>query len=50
MPGLKVEDWPLPDPEGHSLDQVRSIRDQVRERVVDLLNQEGWGQPETSAR
>jgi arsenate reductase len=37
VPGLKVEDWPLEDPKGKPLEQVRQIRDQIRERVEDLL-------------
>jgi arsenate reductase (thioredoxin) len=42
VPGLEVRDWPLADPKGQSLDQVRSIRDQVRTRVIGLLDEEGW--------
>jgi glycerol uptake facilitator-like aquaporin len=42
VPGLKVMDWPLPDPKGQGLDQVRSIRDEVRRRVLALLRAEGW--------
>ena len=42
VPGLEVQDWPLPDPKGQPLDQVRAIRDQVRTRVIGLLDQEGW--------
>ena len=42
VPGLEVEDWPLPDPKGQPLDQVRAIRDQVRARVIALMDQEGW--------
>jgi arsenate reductase len=43
VPGLRVEDWPLHDPRGRSIDAVRAIRDEVRERVVALLAAEGWG-------
>ena len=42
VPGLRVMDWPLPDPKGQGLDQVRSIRDEVRRRVLALLRAEGW--------
>lgn len=42
VPGLRLEDWPLSDPAGASLDDVRAIRDAVRERVVDLLEREQW--------
>ena len=32
-----VEDWDVPDPAGQPLDVVREIRDEIRERVVDLV-------------
>ena len=32
-PGKRYEDWDLPDPAGRSLEEVRGIRDQIRERV-----------------
>jgi len=35
----KVEDWGIEDPRGKSLDQIRSIRDKIRERVRDLIHQ-----------
>jgi arsenate reductase (thioredoxin) len=38
VPGLQQEDWPLDDPKGRSLDDVRRIRDEIRRRVVELLN------------
>jgi arsenate reductase len=30
-------DWPLTDPKGQSIDQVRAIRDEIRARVEALL-------------
>jgi arsenate reductase len=30
-------DWPLPDPKGQSIDQVRAIRDELRTRVEAFL-------------
>jgi arsenate reductase len=42
VPGLRREDWPLPDPKGQPMEQVRRIRDEVRARVEALLEQEGW--------
>jgi arsenate reductase len=41
VPGLRRDDWPLRDPKGLAIDEVRAIRDEVRERVRDLLSQ-GW--------
>ncbi len=37
VPGLAVEDWPLEDPKGKSKERVREIRDEIRERVDELL-------------
>ena len=42
VPGLKRDDWPLPDPKGRPIDEVRQIRDEIRARVVALLE----GEPE----
>ena len=38
VPGVMRNDWPLEDPKGRSLDDVRRIRDEIRGRVVELLN------------
>ena len=38
VPGVTRNDWPLDDPKGRSLDDVRRIRDEIRRRVVELLN------------
>lgn len=42
VPGLKKIDWPLTDPKGQSLDAVRAIRDEIRQRVADLTTQNNW--------
>lgn len=42
VPGLAREDWPLEDPKGRPLERVREIRDEVRARVVALLERRGW--------
>jgi len=42
VPGLKRDDWPLEDPKGQPLDHVRAIRDEIRDRVTNLLDAEGW--------
>jgi arsenate reductase len=41
VPGLRREDWPLPDPKGQPLAAVRLIRDDIRDRVRALLTREG---------
>jgi arsenate reductase (thioredoxin) len=42
VPGLRRLDWPLEDPKGQGLIRVRQIRDEVRERVLQLLATERW--------
>jgi arsenate reductase len=42
VPGLRRADWPLQDPKGQSANQVREIRDNIRKRVSQLLQEEGW--------
>ena len=36
-PGRRYEDWDLPDPAGMTVDRVRPIRDEIRQRVMALL-------------
>lgn len=36
-PGKRYEDWQLEDPAGQGLEQVREIRDEIRQRVETLL-------------
>jgi arsenate reductase (thioredoxin) len=43
VPGLRREDWPLEDPKGKPVERVREIRDEIRARIVSLLDREGWG-------
>jgi arsenate reductase len=40
-PGQRHLDWDLPDPAGLDLDQIRPIRDEIRQRVVALLGELG---------
>lgn len=47
VPGLKRDDWPLPDPKGLPLPRVREIRDALRERVEQLIQREGWARRTT---
>ncbi len=41
VPGKRYEDWLLTDPFGKSVDEVRPVRDEIRRRVVDLLDSLG---------
>ena len=38
VPGLRRDDWPLTDPKGRALDEVRAIRGDIRNRVIILLD------------
>jgi len=41
VPGLRRDDWPLSDPKGRALEEVRAIRDEVKCRVLNLVQNEG---------
>lgn len=38
-PGKRYEDWQLDDPVGQSIETVRKIRDEIKNRVVKLLSE-----------
>ena len=40
VPGLRRDDWPLRDPKGLPMDEVRLIRDDIKGRVQVLLQNE----------
>lgn len=40
--GLEKEDWPTPDPKGQSIEDVRQIRDSLKQRVSDLVHRRKW--------
>jgi len=42
VPGLRTEDWPLRDPKGLPTEEVRTIRDEIGDRVQALLSREGF--------
>jgi protein-tyrosine-phosphatase len=37
FPGKRYEDWVLEDPAGKGVESVRPIRDEIKRRVLDLL-------------
>jgi protein-tyrosine-phosphatase len=43
VPSLRRDDWPLRDPKGLSQAEVRSIRDEIKARVQNLLEAESVG-------
>ena len=42
VPGAKRDDWPLEDPKGKSIERIREIRDEIRDRVAALIETENW--------
>ena len=38
-PGVRYENWPLPDPQGWDLDGIRGLRDHLDARVTQLLTE-----------
>jgi arsenate reductase len=40
VPGLRRADWPLQDPKGLPMDEVRAIRETIRSHVQQLVDQE----------
>jgi arsenate reductase len=40
-PGKRYEDWTLDDPAGQGIEAVRPIRDEIRGRVLDLVESLG---------
>ena len=39
IPGKRYVDWPLDDPKGKPLEDVRRIRDEIKNHVTELLTQ-----------
>ena len=39
VPGKRYVDWPLDDPKGRPVGEVRRIRDEIRALVTDLVGQ-----------
>jgi arsenate reductase len=42
VPGVERDDWPLDDPKGRPVADVRRIRDEVGRRVQQLLTEHDW--------
>ena len=43
VPGLRRDDWPLRDPKGLPVEEVRTIRDEIKDRVQNLIDVEKLG-------
>ena len=42
VPGVKRDGWPLEDPKGKAIEEVRLIRDDTRRHVQAMLEKESW--------
>jgi protein-tyrosine-phosphatase len=40
VPGVRRDDWPLRDPKGQPIEEVRAIREEIKGRVQSLLDHE----------
>ena len=47
---VETEDWQLEDPKGKPIEDVRRIRDEIRTRVLTMLEKSLGGRPETTKR
>lgn len=41
--GVRRDDWPIQDPKGQPLEQVRAIRDEILRRVTEFITRERYG-------
>lgn len=48
VPGLRREDWALPDPKAQPVERVREIRDEIERRVREWVSGMGWGRTSLS--
>ena len=42
VPGARTEDWPLDDPKGRPVEDVRNLRDEIARRVGAFVDAHGW--------
>jgi arsenate reductase len=49
VPGLRRDDWPLPDPKGQGIETVRQTREEIKTRILALLNRENLLSHENNA-
>ena len=48
-PGTRYVDWPLADPKGQDIETVRPIRDDIEQRVRDLIDELAGTEPGASS-
>jgi len=42
IPGVRRDDWPLPDPKGQGMEQARAIRDRIEKLVIAFIQKEDF--------
>ena len=42
VPGLKIIDWRIEDPKDRPVEEVRIIRDGVKQRITEFILEQGW--------
>jgi arsenate reductase len=42
IPGVERDEWPLDDPKGQRIENVRRIRDEIKKRVAELVKERKW--------
>jgi arsenate reductase len=42
VPGAERDDWPMDDPRGRPIETIRQIRDDIRKRIVSLIQERRW--------
>jgi arsenate reductase (thioredoxin) len=42
IPGVERDDWPIEDPKGKRVEDVRRIRDEIHKRVAELVKERKW--------
>lgn len=42
VPGLRRDDWPLADPKGRPMDEVRAVRDDIKVVLQDSFRLRDW--------
>ncbi len=42
VPGVLRDDWKISDPKGQNLDRARGIRDEIKEKVRNLIEKNNW--------
>jgi arsenate reductase len=42
VPGIRRDDWPIPDPKGQPPERVQAIKSDIETRVRAFVDEEGW--------